>query len=361
MRELERRLKRTAIRVIGSLSSDCALSFNDIDTDSVRRILLVKQHDQLGDLLLFSPVLPAVRKRFPDAHIVLCTRGYTKDVVLNDPLLDDVLIIHERLSDWRVKDLRCVARCLLPGFDLAIVFNTISHSFTSDIVALLGRGRYRIGPTEPTFPGMKRNPFYNIEVSLPAERMHMSDRHLSIVQPLGVSTDDTRERMYIDSRCDEEAVSLLKSWGVEQDTVLFAIHPGGARDFTRWSLRKYAELGDRLFMLPKARVVAIVGRGETWGEEVARRMKVEPIICRVTKLGVLGAILKRVRVYVGNDTGLLHVAASVGTKAVGLYGETDPDIWKPEGSHVIALGSEHKDLNTIEVGKVYSTVVGMLE
>lgn len=360
MRVLERRLKRTAVRVIGGLSSDYKLDFKDISTDSIKRILLVKRHE-LGDFLLFSPVLPAVRKRFPDARMVICTRGYTKDVVLKDPLVDDVLIIHERLSNWRVKDLISATRCLLPGFDLAIVFNTTSHSFTSDIVTLLGRARYRIGPTEPTFPGMKGNPFYNLEVSIPPEKTHMSERHLSIVEPLGVSIDETRERMHVGRRWEDEAVSLIESWGADHEGLLFAIHPGGARAFARWPLEKYAELGDRLSLLPNAKVVMIAGRGESWGEDVARHMKTEPIICKVTVLKLLAAILKQVQVYVGNDTGLLHVAASVGTKSVGIYGRTDPDIWKPKGSHVIALRSEVMNMNTIEVEEVYSAVMGLLQ
>ena len=360
MKALERRLKKAAVRIICGLSSDYKLDFKDIDTDSIKRILLVKQHDQLGDFLLFSPVVRAVRKRFPNAHIVVCTRGYTKDVVLKDPLVDDVLIIHERLSSWRVKDLRCVVRCLLPGFDMAVVFNTISHSFTSDIVTLLGRARYRIGPTEPQFPGMKVNPFYNLEVSIPAEKMHMSDRQLSIVEPLGVSIDEARERMHVDRKWEDEAASLIKSWGADDKGPLFAIHPGGARAYARWPMEKYAELGDRLSLFPNARVVIIAGRGESWGEDVAVHMKTEPIICRITKLKLLAAILKHVQVYVGNDTGLLHVAASVGTKSVGIYGRTDPHIWKPKGSHVIALRSENMDMNEVEVEEVYSVVMGLL-
>jgi len=361
VRALERRLKEIAIRAIGGLSSGYKLDFRDINIDSVKRILLVKQHDQLGDLLLFSPVLPAVRNRFPNAYIAVCTRGYTKDVVLEDPLVDDVLVIHRRLGNWRVRDLACAARCLVLGFDLAIVFNTISHSFTSDMVTLLGRARYRIGPTEPTFPRVKKNAFYNIEVSIPRERMQMSEMYLSIAEPLGVSIGEVKERMYVGREWEDEAASALESWGVKRDDKLFAIHPGGARDYARWPLERYSELGDRLSLLPNARIVMIVGRGESWGEDVARQMKAEPIICKATKLKLLAAIFKHVQVYVGNDTGLLHVAASVGTKVVGIYGKTNPDVWKPKGSHVIAVRSGDMDVNSIKVEEVYSAVTGLLQ
>lgn len=359
MSEFERRVKRAAMRVMAGLSSDRKLDFRDIDVDSIKRILLVKRHE-LGDFLLFSPVLPAVRRRFPDAYIAVCTRGYTKDVVVGDPLVNHVLVIHEKLRDWRVRDLNRAAVCLALGFDLAVVFNIVSRSFTSEMVALLSRARYRVGPANPTFPGIRRNPFCNLEAPIPPERAHMSERCLSIMEPLGVSMEEAKERMYVSPEWEDEAARVMRSWGVKKQDELFGIHAGGARAHTRWPQERYALLGDRLSALPNGRVIVVIGKGEMWAAEVASRMNAKPIICKVTDIRLLAALFKKLRVYVGNDTGLLHVAAAVGTKAVGVYGETDPDVWGPKGSHVVAVRSRDLDINSVEVEAVYKAVLGML-
>jgi ADP-heptose:LPS heptosyltransferase len=361
VKALERGLKRTAIRALGSLSSGCKKNISEIRTDSVKRIMLVKQHDQLGDLLLFSPVIPAVRKKFPKARLMVCTRGYTRSVLTGDPLVDDVLVIHERLSGWRIKDMLCIVRCFLFASDLAVVFNTISRSLTSDAIALLSRAKYRVGPAEPRYPGVNGNPFYNVEVCVPRERVHMSERYLSIVELLGVSALEANERMHLAPEWEEDAENILAGWGIGRNDSLFAMHPGGARDYTRWPMEKYAALGDRLSSLPNAKVIVVVGRNESWGYKVAELMKVKPTICSVKELKLLAAIFKRVRLYVGNDTGLLHVAAAVGTKAVGIYGKTEPEIWKPKGSHVVAVTSKDNKISSVEVEAVYDVVLRLLQ
>jgi ADP-heptose:LPS heptosyltransferase len=360
LRALERRFKRVAIRVLSGLSSGRKLDLAEVELDSIRSILLVKQHDQLGDFLLFTPVLPAVRRRFPDARIVLCTRGYTKELVSGDPLLDSIVVIEERLNDWDLKGLSSSLAQLLAGFDLAVIFNTISHSFTSDLIPLLSRATYRLGPVEPYFPGLKANAFYNLEVPVPRDRIHMSDRCLAIVEPLGAPVDDPRERMHVERIWDTEAARVLESWGTGSGELLFAVHPGGARDYTRWPTGKYAALGDELAKTVSAKVILIVGKNETWGEEVARRMVRHPIVCRITNLKLLAAILKRVSVYVGNDTGLLHVASAVGTQSVGIYGKTDPDVWKPKGEHVVSVKAEDGNIASVGIEDVYAAVREML-
>ena len=361
MRALERRFKRAAVRLTGGLSSGRKLDLSSIDLGSIKRILLVKQHDQLGDFLLFTPVLPAVRRRFPSAQIVLCTRGYTKELAWGDPLLDGVLVVEERLNHWRVRGIRDALVHLAQGFDLAVIFNTISHSFTSDLVPLLGRARYRLGPSEPHFPDFESNAFYNIEVALPGDRVHMSDRCLAIVEPLGVPIDDPRERMYVDRVWNSRASAVIERWGIGDGDLTIAVHPGGARNYTRWPTERYALLGDRLCGVDGAKVVIVVGKNETWGEQVAERMNKPPIMCRITNLKLLAAILKRVTVYVGNDTGLLHVASAVGTRSVGIYGETDPAVWKPKGSHVVSVRAGDGDIGSVELEGVYAAVKGMLQ
>jgi ADP-heptose:LPS heptosyltransferase len=236
----------------------------------------------------------------------------------------------------------------------------VSHSFTNDMISLLSRARYRLGPSEPLMPGTKRNAFYNIEVAVPPGRVHITDRYLSIVEPLGVPMDRACERMYLPARWKRKAEELLASWGVKRDALLFALHPGGARSHARWPLERYAALADRLSSLPGAKILIVVGRGEKFGIDVAGRMKADAIECRVTNLRLLAAVVARAAVYIGNDTGLLHVAASVGTRTVGIYGQTDPDVWKPKGEHVAAVRSDRGEIGAVSLEDVYAAVLRML-
>ena len=89
-------------------------------------------------------------------------------------------------------------------------------------------------------------------------------------------------------------------------------------------------------------------------------MRADAIDCRVTNLRLLAGIFARAAVYVGNDTGLLHVAASLGTRTVGIYGETDPGVWKPKGEHVEAVRSAKREIGAVSVDDVYAAVLRML-
>jgi heptosyltransferase-2/heptosyltransferase-3 len=207
---------------------------------------------------------------------------------------------------------------------------------------------------------MDVNPFYNLEVPVPEDAVHMSDKYLAIARPLGISVDESRERMYVDSFWDREASKVLSAWGVEGDEPVIAMHPGGARDYTRWSLERFAALGDILSSANGVRVVVVVGKNENWGEKVAELMRSEHIVCRISNIKLLAAVFKRLAAYVGNDTGLLHVASAVGTRSVGIYGSTEPEIWKPKGSHVVSVKAKDDNITSVSVDEVYSAVVDLM-
>src|SRR5690554_5599374 len=102
MESVEKSLKRLFIRIVTSFRSSKKYLPSEVPTESFKKILVIRQHDQLGDLLITTPALRALRKKFPHAYIACVVREYTAPVMLNNPNVDDVIIFYEKLWRWNI-------------------------------------------------------------------------------------------------------------------------------------------------------------------------------------------------------------------------------------------------------------------
>jgi ADP-heptose:LPS heptosyltransferase len=85
------------------------------------------------------------------------------------------------------------------------------------------------------------------------------------------------------------------------------------------------------------------------------------VVWRSLPLPVLAARLAQCRLYVGNDSGVTHLAAATGCPTVALFGESDPRVWAPRGERVTVLGSGHRGMEAIDIADVFSACVDFLE
>jgi lipopolysaccharide heptosyltransferase II len=351
---IERFFKRNCLRLLENHIGKEPLDPVVLNGVRIQRILVIRQHDQLGDLLLSTPVFRALKTKFPDAHITAIVRAYTEQILRNHPYIDEVLTFQEYLFRWTLKKAVRFWRALRSGFDLAIVLNTVSHSLSSDIMAKLSGAPYVLGSEHKRFEGCTRNYFYNLIAPYDDEEKHQSERNLDIVRYIGVDTKNLKEEIGLTHEEKDRAKSILNSLIKKPDRPVLGIQPGAGKVENRWPAERFAGVADRLVRKLDVNVVLFHGPNEeshisTMKESMTSHFQVAPRISLRSDV----AVFSQLNLFLCNDTGVMHAAASVGTPLVAIFGPTDPASWKPWGDHFVAIRGENRSVQNVKVETVF--------
>ena len=320
------------------------------------RILVVKTHDQLGDFLVATPALQALRARFPAARIELVTRDYLAPLARRQPALDSVHVLPRVRGPREAGDMLALAsRLRTPAPHLALVLNSVSRSRTADRLAMVsgarvvaGRSHVGAGAIDPGSPddpsarareqlaaGRPRDSVYDLDLAFGRGSIHQVDRLLDLVRWTGATVDEPR--MTLEVTADERARGLEALQG---GAPRVGIHPAAANALKCWPEASFIELGARLaaklwvFDTPKepgpARAVhgGLAGRGVTAGLVPAGSL--DAFIQSASALDLM----------ICNDSGVMHVAAALGVPTLSFHSLGRPEEWAPRGDHAIALHAE---------------------
>jgi len=358
---IERHFKQKGLRFLETHLGRRPVRPEALDLLGVRRILVVRQHDQLGDFLLATPALRALRERFPKAYIALVVRRYTAEAALHNRYIDEVIVIRETLHGWKPGELPALWRKLRQGFDLAVVLNTVSHSLTSDLLAHLSGARRVLGSAGRVFPGCRRNFFYNLEAPLVDGRQHQTDRNLDILRYLGIETQDKREVLTLLPEELAPAKAWLREQGIDFQRPVVGLHPGAGKEANRWPADNFAAVARRLHERGIQVLLTWGPKEKTLGQRVLSEMRFQPIVAAGLRLRPLAALLAHVDLFVCNDTGVMHVAAAVGAPTLAIFGPTDPYQWAPLGDHVTALRAQDGRCVSVSVEEVLGKIEQQME
>jgi heptosyltransferase-2 len=290
---IEQAFKRSGLGLFEKWLDRGVVSPNLLNLFAIRRILVIRQHDQLGDYLLSTPVLRALRQFFPQAHIAVLARSYAAEAAHNQ-YINEVIVFPEKGYLWTPAKLWRLVAGLRRGWDLAIVLNTVSHSLTSDLLAYFSGARYILGSEHRIFPGCKRNFFYNLVARHFEQPRHQTERNLDIVRHLGIDTDDRGEgwRSRRRTNCSREifcantaSSKMRPSWRASRRR----------QAANRWPAEKFAEVANTLHHQSAVRLILIWGQGESACYGSAQAFDVRPIVIHGLSLRQLAAVLSTVR------------------------------------------------------------------
>lgn len=365
-RSIERAFKRalaTVLRAVaGSTPPERPLP------DSISRILVVRPHNQLGDMLCATPLLRSLRHRYPDATITLITSPVNHDVMIGLKLIDEVMCFDKRQFTHggpagALLLVRFIRNMRGKGFDVAIVPSTVSMSFTSDLLARLSGAGLRIGPG--SLDGT-RNPsafLFNLPVVLDwrqAPHRHQTLRNLDIAHDLGLKETDLAHEMTL----RDEEIRDAQAWFRQQSEGRqrgIAIHPGAGKPPNRWSALGFARVAKILAQETGARIFITTGPMDSETiTELQRHLEIEVAWIKDEPIRTVSARLQRMDLVISNDTGIMHVAAAVGTPVLSLFGPTDPEQWAPIGRKNCYIRGKEDRIETITVEEVLRTARQML-
>jgi heptosyltransferase-2 len=347
---IEKRIKTGVLRWLERRMPGRVWAPSEVDWSGIRHILVVRQHDQFGDFLLTTPAIRALRDRFPEARLTLVVRNYLLPVALHNPDVDEVALFHESAWRWTPRAARRFIRQWRQPYDLAVVFNTVSHSLSSDLIAY-GSGAPRVlGPAAPPFDGCARNPFYTLVAPVSSRPTHQIHRNLDVVRHIGADTEDLAYRFALTPQEEATGRALAAALAASPPERRVGVHFGTKDARKRYPIPKLAALCRRLHQQEDMRLILIPAPGETAALNALKTLAGIPLaVAPALPLRQVAALLKALDLFICNDTGVLHLAAAVGTPTVSFHAISDPAFWKPVGPQFIALYAKNGRIDAIPV------------
>ena len=359
-RTLEIWAKKLLIGIVGAFRPSKRISPSQIPLQRLKRILIVKQHDQLGDLLVTTPAIRALRKKFPDSHIAIVVREYTAPMIWENPNVDSVIVFYEKLKRWNWQKFRSFWDQLRGngGFDCAIMFNSVSRSLSSDLVAVVSKAKIIIGPNHIALDLDIPESIYNVQTPRSRKTQHESEHYLDVVRPLGVQADGLEYDLLLTGEEEAEGEKVLYELGIQSATLLVGVHFGALNKEKRYPLEKLATVIDWIKLHYDCEVMLIPGPNEVHHhQELLSRIKNADVrSVPIQYLRTSCAVIKKLHLLLCNDTGTMHIASALRVPTVSFHSISDPAQWKPPHERHIGLRAEDKRITSITIEMVTAAV-----
>lgn len=293
-----------------------------------RKKFLIVKLSSLGDIVHTLPVLRTLRENYPDAFIAWIVEEKVKAVLYGNPDLDELIVV--RTKHWRrngsIETLReiggAVRRLRGHAFDVAFDFQGL---LKSGVIARLSGARRRIGFHREDCRERLNVLFTNRKAPRIGKPIHVVDKNLALLKTLGIDRVHKQFPVRVPGTADEYIETFFEANPELAAGPVVAINPGVGFQTKRWEPRRFAELADRIAGELHGNPLFTWGPGERdMIEEITSQMSQRFWVAPPTDVHQSIALYRRLQLFVGCDTGPLHLCAVLGIPTVSLFGPTDP-------------------------------------
>jgi predicted lipopolysaccharide heptosyltransferase III len=292
--------------------------------------ILLIQLKRIGDLILTTPAITALREKFPDASISLVVSSAVKELLPAITGIDKVFEVRGKTDDafdWIALS--------LGKFDYCLDF---TRNDRSSFLTFLSGARKRITSDHPKIRTKFRSKSYNEFVESPVGFLHTIDYHLALLKPLGIENPSRAIRLQLPEATLMKADELLRTANVDE---FVCFHPGSARAEKFWEAGRWAQLIDHCAAETGLSCVLTGGRSAIEQAQIAAikaatRSSIIDLSGK-TSLLTLAALVRRARLLVTVDSAPMHFAAAWDTPQVVLFGPTNPFHWHPRSESAAVL------------------------
>jgi len=308
--------------------------------EKYRNILVIKLK-HIGDVLVATPVLTALKEAYPESRLTVLLDMGTEEMVTLNPAVDEVMVLDRaegaplfsRLFRQAIFAMKLRRR----NFDLVL---ELSAGDRGAFLGFVTGAKVRIGfePHNRTFLG--RHHLFSRLVKISTTTQHMVDYNLALVRALGIEATDKRLAIFWSEEDSRACIKLLSEKGLGEGDPYVVLHPTSRWLFKTWNSRGYALLCDYITEKYKLPVVVTSAPDEKEKKRVREILSLansHPIdLSGMLSLKQLAYCISRSILFIGVDSAPMHISAAVNTPVIVLFGPSGDHMWGPWGNgHIV--------------------------
>lgn len=331
----------------------------DFTSQEIKKILVIRKHNQVGDILVSVPMYYALKKYFPQAKITLLASKTNYAIPFSEinPYIDSVINFDKSHINRQLQLIKFLRK---QKFDLAIVPSTIRTSSTSNIICFLAGIKYRVGVSKVDGKKNKFAFLLNIkrEFDWSKNKTHQVFRNLEVIEQINckISVNEALSS-FIKITEDEkaEAKAILKS-KLSEESIIVGMHPGGGKIENIWDWKNFSEVAKCLkdkwncfFIITAGSIDKAIVKNI---EEAFTLNGLSFYIAENFPIRKLAALINECDLFISNDTGVMHIAGLTDTYLISLFNKNKSYEWAPLGRNKFFIESADENINSISVEEV---------
>ena len=291
-----------------------------LDTSKISNIL-VRATNWIGDAVMTTPALGAIRRSFPQARITVLATPLVAQLFSPHDWVDEVMVYDRQGRHKGVAGrFRIAAELRARRFDLAIL---LQNAIDAALITRLAGIPRRMGTSSDGRGFLLTHGF---DQKLLDSRLHHVDNYLEMLKTFGIASEEKRQLLCVTDRERESVRERLRAAGIVPGDFLLGINPGAAYGSAkRWYPERFAAAGAELAQKWGAKLLIFGGPGEVAIANDIEGALQGNCLNLAGKLTVreLMALIQRCDFFISNDSGPMHIAAAFGVPLVAIFGSTD--------------------------------------
>jgi len=330
LKDLEKGLKGLLFRLLTPLKRK-ELEVERIRFSQVRRVLVVRGDERLGNLLMLTPFFKLLKSSFPQAKLWALVSGRFSSLLKGNPNVDGLISLNKRGFLYNPLALiKFLSKLMGIGFDLSFdCSHQDSPSFNNGLFTLLSLAPYRVG-----FRRGGPNPFLNLEVPPPQGKVHQIEANFALIRAMGKGMEFEGEmEVFLTPVERKKAGDMLRNLGIDGSTFLVGIHPGGRRD-KRWGTGKFVAIAQKIREVYRFPVIFFQGPLEK-GILGANQSSLLPGVILLPQMALreFASLLSHCGIFISGDCGPMHLASALGVPTLSVFLVGNSYRYAPRGDH----------------------------
>ena len=310
----------------------------------IKKILVIKFR-HIGDVLLTSPAIRALKENFPEADISVIVNSGTEEVLSGLPAISELMVFDRKIKKMPglrkyMKEIAFYKEIRSKGFDMTV---DLTGGDRAALVSFISGARYRLA-LDPGAQGFVGKRFLYTHLAKTDNQKHMVLQNLDVIGQFGITTRNTDLDFFIPEEATLSIGRIFKENNISEDDTVVHIHPTSRWMWKCWDDRYMAEVFG--WMIDKGMKIVLTSAPVDKEIETADRIlslipdelisKGIVNLCGRTSIKELAAISDAADIFFGVDSAPMHIAAAVHTQVVALFGPTGENEWRPFGrGHIV--------------------------